>query len=102
MIPAQPVTAGAEAGSRWVKAREREKALNVSGPEGIPRRMEVRMLGEHQQFLAEYGGQTVCDAEDVPWGTDAIHRRYACGSAALTSPSGSSGHTTDRSRANHV
>jgi VWFA-related protein len=55
--PTQPVTASAESAGGWVNAREREKALNVSGPEQILRRMEVRMLAEHQLFLAEYGGQ---------------------------------------------
>jgi VWFA-related protein len=56
--PAQPVTAGAESGSGWINAREREKALNAGGAEGALRRMELRMIETFRQLMTEYEGQT--------------------------------------------
>jgi VWFA-related protein len=56
--PSQPVTAGAESGSGWINAREREKALNAPGPDGAFRRMELRMIETFRQLMAEYDGQT--------------------------------------------
>ena len=49
-----PATAGAEFGSSWANAREREALLNVPGPEGVMRRLELRMWEGYQQLLSEY------------------------------------------------
>ncbi len=55
--PNRPATAGAEFGSSWANAREREALLNVPGPEGVMRRLELRMWEGYQQLLSEYEGQ---------------------------------------------
>jgi VWFA-related protein len=55
--PSRPPTAGAEYGSGWVNVREREALLNVPGPEGALRRLELRMWEGFQQFVAELEGQ---------------------------------------------
>lgn len=51
-------TAGAEMGGGWISALEREKLLNAAPPEGILRRIELRMSEGYQQFVAEYEGQS--------------------------------------------
>lgn len=51
-------TAGAEMGGGWISALEREKLLNAAPPEGILRRIELRMSEGYQQFGAEYEGQS--------------------------------------------
>jgi VWFA-related protein len=53
----QPVTVGAEAGTGWVNALEREKFLQGGDPEVLLRRMELRMYETYTQFLAQFEGQ---------------------------------------------
>ncbi len=55
--PNQPVTVGAEAGTGWVTALEREKFLQGGDPEALLRRMELRMYETYTQFLAQFEGQ---------------------------------------------
>jgi VWFA-related protein len=55
--PSRPSTAGAEYGSGWVNAREREALLNAPGAEGVLRRIELRMWDGYQQLFAELEGQ---------------------------------------------
>ncbi len=55
--PSRPPTAGAEYGSGWVNVREREALLNAAPPEGMFRRIELRMWDGFQQFVAEFEGQ---------------------------------------------
>ncbi len=56
--PSQPVTAGAESGSGWTTALEREKKLSKPDPEGLLRKLELRMWEGYAQFLTEYAGQS--------------------------------------------
>jgi VWFA-related protein len=55
--PNQPVTPGAESGAGWMTALEREKFLKEPDPEGMLRRIELRMFETYQQFLSEFQGQ---------------------------------------------
>ena len=55
--PGRPPTAGAEFGSGWLNVRDREALLNAAPPEGMFRRMELRMWEGYQQLDAELEGQ---------------------------------------------